>query len=132
MCKVADHENHVRWIYLTTILCMGEGQNYARNNCYAFCMKNVFQVEMKRVFEEGPKIRHLDNFEKLLAGNNGGDGYFVGDEVCIIRHKTFISGQAHTKSKSNYYRVIINEYMYIILKSISATYYCTYALYQKQ
>ena len=30
MCKVADHENHVRWIYLTTVLCMGEGQKYAR------------------------------------------------------------------------------------------------------
>ena len=29
-CKVADHENHVRWIYLTTVLCMGEGQKYAR------------------------------------------------------------------------------------------------------
>ena len=31
MCKVADHENHVRWIYLTTVLNMGEGQKYARN-----------------------------------------------------------------------------------------------------
>ena len=31
MCKVADHENHVRWIYLTTVLCMGEGQKYAKN-----------------------------------------------------------------------------------------------------
>ena len=30
MCKVADHENQVRWIYLTTVLCMGEGQKYAR------------------------------------------------------------------------------------------------------
>ena len=30
MCKVADHENHVRWIYLTTVLCMGECQKYAR------------------------------------------------------------------------------------------------------
>ena len=30
MCKIADHENHVRWIYLTTVLCMGEGQKYAR------------------------------------------------------------------------------------------------------
>ena len=35
MCKVADHENHVRWIYLTTVLCMGECQKYARShkNC---------------------------------------------------------------------------------------------------
>ena len=31
MCKVAVHENHVRWIYLTTVLSMGEGQKYARN-----------------------------------------------------------------------------------------------------
>ena len=30
MWKVADHENHVRWIYLTTVLRMGEGQKYAR------------------------------------------------------------------------------------------------------
>ena len=30
LCKVADHENHVRWTYLTTVLCMGEGQKYAR------------------------------------------------------------------------------------------------------
>ena len=29
MCKFADHKNHVRWIYLTTVLCMGEGQKYA-------------------------------------------------------------------------------------------------------
>ena len=28
--KVEDHENHVRWIYLTTVLCMGESQKYAR------------------------------------------------------------------------------------------------------
>ena len=26
MCIVADHENYVRWIYLTIVLCMGEGQ----------------------------------------------------------------------------------------------------------
>ena len=30
MCKVADYENHVRWVYLTTVLCMG--QKYARNH----------------------------------------------------------------------------------------------------
>ena len=24
--KVKDHENHVRWIYLTTVLYMGESQ----------------------------------------------------------------------------------------------------------
>ena len=23
LCKVEDHENHVRWIYLTTVLYMG-------------------------------------------------------------------------------------------------------------
>ena len=26
--------NHVRWIYLTTVLCMGECQKYARNDHY--------------------------------------------------------------------------------------------------
>ena len=31
MRNVADHENHVRWVYLTTVLCMGECQKYARN-----------------------------------------------------------------------------------------------------
>ena len=33
MCIVADHENYVyvRWIYLTIVLCMGEGQKYARS-----------------------------------------------------------------------------------------------------
>ena len=30
MCKVADHKNHVRWIYLTTVFSMGESQKYAR------------------------------------------------------------------------------------------------------
>ena len=30
MRKVEDHENHVRWIYLTTVLYMGESQKYAR------------------------------------------------------------------------------------------------------
>ena len=28
--KVEDHENHVRWIYLKTVLYMGESQKYAR------------------------------------------------------------------------------------------------------
>ena len=31
--KVEDHENHVRWIYLTTVLYMGKSEKYARN-CY--------------------------------------------------------------------------------------------------
>ena len=30
--KVEDHENHVRWIYLTTVLYMGS-QKYARMDC---------------------------------------------------------------------------------------------------
>ena len=32
LCKVEDHENHVRWIYLIigTVLYMGESQKYAR------------------------------------------------------------------------------------------------------
>ena len=29
--KVKDHENHVRWIYLTTVLYMEESQKYTRN-----------------------------------------------------------------------------------------------------
>ena len=28
--QVEDHENHVRWIYLTTVHYMGESQKYAR------------------------------------------------------------------------------------------------------
>ena len=35
--KVEYNENHVRWIYLTTILCMGESQKYVRTigvQCY--------------------------------------------------------------------------------------------------
>ena len=28
--KVAMYETIVRWIYLTTVLCMGEGRKYAR------------------------------------------------------------------------------------------------------
>ena len=28
--KVEDHENHVRWIYLKTVLNMGESQKYVR------------------------------------------------------------------------------------------------------
>ena len=32
MCKVADHENHVRWIYLTTVLCKGEMSEVCENN----------------------------------------------------------------------------------------------------
>ena len=30
MRNVADHENYVRWVYLTTVLYMGECQKYAR------------------------------------------------------------------------------------------------------
>ena len=33
MRNVADHENHVRWVHLTTVLCMGECQKYARIAC---------------------------------------------------------------------------------------------------
>ena len=36
LCKVADRENHVRWIYLTTVLCMGERQKYSRINLLSF------------------------------------------------------------------------------------------------
>ena len=28
MRNVADHENHVRWVYLTTVLCMGKCENF--------------------------------------------------------------------------------------------------------
>ena len=42
MCKVADHENTVRWIYLTTVLCMGEGQKYARIAEYNLVELNEF------------------------------------------------------------------------------------------
>ena len=28
--KVEDHENHVIWIYFTTVFYMGESQKYAR------------------------------------------------------------------------------------------------------
>ena len=34
LCTVEDHENHMRWIYLTTVLNMGECRNYARINIY--------------------------------------------------------------------------------------------------
>ena len=30
--KVEDHENHVRWIYLTTVLYMGDSQKYAKSS----------------------------------------------------------------------------------------------------
>ena len=36
--KVEDRENHVRWIYLTTVLCMWESQNYARRVEYMLMM----------------------------------------------------------------------------------------------
>ena len=29
--NVEDHENHVRWIYFTIVLNMGESRKYARN-----------------------------------------------------------------------------------------------------
>ena len=31
LSKVEDHENHVGWIYLTTVLDMGDSQKYAHN-----------------------------------------------------------------------------------------------------
>ena len=35
--KVEDHENHVRWIYPTTVVNMGVCRNYARNLSPKFC-----------------------------------------------------------------------------------------------
>ena len=35
--KIEDHENHVRWIYLTTVLYMGEIYNYARIHIVVQC-----------------------------------------------------------------------------------------------
>ena len=37
--KVDDHENHVRWIYLTTVLYMWRSQKYTRTRCpiYVIC-----------------------------------------------------------------------------------------------
>ena len=39
--KVEDHENHVRWIYITTVLYTGGNQKYARRShprtCNSFC-----------------------------------------------------------------------------------------------
>ena len=43
MRNVADHETHVRWIYLTTVLCMGECQKYARNYCIIVCLTHMLR-----------------------------------------------------------------------------------------
>ena len=40
LCKVSDHETHVRWIYLTTVLCMGEGQKVSHT-----CTSDLPHVE---------------------------------------------------------------------------------------
>ena len=34
--KVEDHENHVRWIYLTTVLYMGEVRSMRKQNKYLY------------------------------------------------------------------------------------------------
>ena len=39
--KVEDHENHVRWIYLTTVLYMGERQKYARMDCLLHLLAKI-------------------------------------------------------------------------------------------
>ena len=39
--KIEDHENHVRWIYLATVLNMGESWKYARRSVPA---SHVFSI----------------------------------------------------------------------------------------
>ena len=41
LCKVADHENHVRWIYLTTVLCMGDFISF-RESCMSITVKRNY------------------------------------------------------------------------------------------
>ena len=41
--KFEDHENHVRCIYLTTVLNMGESQKYARNG---IIKHNIWPVQI--------------------------------------------------------------------------------------
>ena len=45
LCKVEDHENHVGWIYLTTVLYMGESQKYAEKHIYYKDLANCFRKE---------------------------------------------------------------------------------------
>ena len=39
--QIEYHEDHVRWIYLTTVLKMGESQNYARMTFLLHVKKSV-------------------------------------------------------------------------------------------
>ena len=42
------------------------------------------KAELKKKFIEEQLPVSLDGLEKLLTGNKGGDGYFVGDAVSTV------------------------------------------------
>ena len=45
------------------------------------CFKYIFQLELRKIYEEQTIPEYLSKFEMLLKQNNGGDGYLVGDKV---------------------------------------------------
>ena len=48
---------------------------------------NKFQAALKKTLGEETVPEFFTMYENLLVGNNGGDGYFVGDSVSIKKLK---------------------------------------------
>ena len=69
MCKVADHENHVRWIYLTTVLCMGEGQKYA-SICYVVMLCYMLSRGMDPSFSQVFLVKIYDMRMNMKRGGS--------------------------------------------------------------
>ena len=42
--KVEDHENHVTWIYLPTVLYMGVSQKYVRKDVLTWCSVSLIST----------------------------------------------------------------------------------------
>ena len=50
--KVEDHENHVRWIYLTTVFYIGESQKYVKIPYKDFCPGKLMLLIQKSVLKK--------------------------------------------------------------------------------
>jgi hypothetical protein len=73
-----------------------------------------FQAELQKQFLDESFVPAIERFEKLLQQNNGGDGYFVGDDVSCIT-----SAHKSSRMKSMMKKVYITKYLYKINDNVT-------------
>ena len=59
--------------------------------CAIDCMVCFLKEEQKKEAFEGVIAKKLGNIEGILKANNGGNGFFVGDGVCMTVFNAYCS-----------------------------------------